>query len=215
MRIVAGQYRGRRIEAPKGEGTRPTTDRVREALFSRLVSLTAPDLGGGSALDAFAGSGALGFEALSRGIGRVTFVERDRAALATLKANAAAPTIGPRNVPLPPRMLMSTGRAENDQCAMSGVAIRLKIAKSTPASPQIAPERTNACSRTRATLPPTNGTRSRFSRVARRRRPKGDATTRRRTSATTARAARAAMRIRMVIAPVGRVRMARLRISPS
>jgi 16S rRNA (guanine966-N2)-methyltransferase len=89
MRIVAGQYRGRRLAAPKGDGTRPTTDRVREALFSSLTSLAGPALGGGSALDAFAGSGALGFEALSRGLRHVTFIERDRAALSVLKANAA------------------------------------------------------------------------------------------------------------------------------
>jgi 16S rRNA (guanine966-N2)-methyltransferase len=90
MRIVAGQFRGRRLVAPKGDATRPTTDRVREALFSSLVSHSAPDLGGGSALDAFAGSGALGFEALSRGLSHVTFIERDRAALSVLKANADA-----------------------------------------------------------------------------------------------------------------------------
>ncbi|TLM89278.1 MAG: 16S rRNA (guanine(966)-N(2))-methyltransferase RsmD, partial [Actinobacteria bacterium] len=74
MRIVAGAYRGRRIEAPPGTGTRPTTDRVREALFSALVSVAGPDLGGGAVLDAFGGSGALGLEALSRGAGPVTFV---------------------------------------------------------------------------------------------------------------------------------------------
>ena len=88
MRIVAGQYRGRRLAAPKGDDTRPTTDRVREALFSSLTSYAGPGLGGGSALDAFAGSGALGFEALSRGIERVTFLEREKAALSVLKANA-------------------------------------------------------------------------------------------------------------------------------
>jgi 16S rRNA (guanine966-N2)-methyltransferase len=90
MRIVAGQFRGRRIEAPKGESTRPTTDRVREALFSTLTSLMGPELGGGRALDAFAGSGALGLEALSRGMAAVTFIERERGALGALKANIAA-----------------------------------------------------------------------------------------------------------------------------
>src|SRR5664279_152383 len=88
MRIVAGQYRGRRLAAPKGDDTRPTTDRVREALFSSLHSHAGANLGGGSALDAFAGSGALGFEALSRGIEHVTFLEREKAALSMLKANA-------------------------------------------------------------------------------------------------------------------------------
>jgi 16S rRNA (guanine966-N2)-methyltransferase len=87
MRIVAGEFRGRRLEAPKGEGTRPTIDRVREAVFSSLASIAGPDLGGGAALDAFAGTGALGLEALSRGVESVTFVEQDRAALQAVKRN--------------------------------------------------------------------------------------------------------------------------------
>jgi 16S rRNA (guanine966-N2)-methyltransferase len=94
MRIVAGEFRGRKLAAPKGEETRPTTDRVREALFSSLVAHSAPNLGGGSALDAFAGSGALGFEALSRGLTHVTFIERDRAALSVLRANAECLGVG-------------------------------------------------------------------------------------------------------------------------
>jgi 16S rRNA (guanine966-N2)-methyltransferase len=87
VRIVAGEFRGRRIEAPKGQDTRPTTDRVREALFSSLGSIAGPGLGGGSALDAFAGTGALGLEALSRGVDSVTFIECDRAALAAVRRN--------------------------------------------------------------------------------------------------------------------------------
>lgn len=90
MRIIAGTLRGRRISAPKGRGTRPTTDRVRESLFSVLTSLSGPDLGGGPTLDAFAGSGALGIEAISRGAGPVTFVERDRAAVSALRSNLDA-----------------------------------------------------------------------------------------------------------------------------
>jgi 16S rRNA (guanine966-N2)-methyltransferase len=90
MRIVAGRFRGRRIAAPKGDLTRPTTDRVREALFSSLASLLGPDLGDGSVLDAFAGSGALGLEALSRGASRVTFVESERSTRAVLSANIAS-----------------------------------------------------------------------------------------------------------------------------
>lgn len=90
MRIVAGTLKGRRIAAPKGEATRPTADRVREALFSSLASLPGAPLAGGVALDPFAGSGALGFEALSRGVDRITFVDRDRGAIATLRANAEA-----------------------------------------------------------------------------------------------------------------------------
>jgi 16S rRNA (guanine966-N2)-methyltransferase len=96
MRIVAGEFKGRRLQAPPGETTRPTTDRVREALFSSLTSLAGPRLGGGSALDAFAGSGALGLEALSRGISSVTFVETDRAALGALNANVRALGVGGR-----------------------------------------------------------------------------------------------------------------------
>lgn len=90
MRIVAGRFRGRLLSAPKGTETRPTTDRVREALMSSLASLLGPDLGGGRALDAFAGSGALGLEALSRGVERVTFVEKHRGALSALGDNVAA-----------------------------------------------------------------------------------------------------------------------------
>jgi 16S rRNA (guanine966-N2)-methyltransferase len=90
MRIVAGRWRGRQLRAPEGESTRPTSDRVREALFSSLVSMLGPDLGGGAVLDAFAGSGALGLEALSRGACQATFVENDQAARSVLAANIAA-----------------------------------------------------------------------------------------------------------------------------
>ena len=89
MRIVAGQFKGRTIAAPAGDGTRPTTDRVREALMSSLYSL----LGGfedQSVLDAFAGSGALGLEALSRGALHADFFESSKAAFRTLSANIAA-----------------------------------------------------------------------------------------------------------------------------
>ena len=89
MRIVAGELRGRVIEAPDGEGTRPTTDRVREALFSSLYSLRG-GFGGAVVLDAFAGSGALGIEALSRGAASATFYESNTKAAAVLKRNLAA-----------------------------------------------------------------------------------------------------------------------------
>ena len=94
MRIVAGRLRGRRLDAPGGTTTRPTTDRVREAVFSVLSSLAGPQLGGGPVLDGFAGSGALGLEALSRGAGPVTFVERDGAACAIVSANIEALGVG-------------------------------------------------------------------------------------------------------------------------
>lgn len=85
MRIVAGQLRGRRVAAPPGRATRPTSDRVREALFSMLGSLD-----GASVLDLFAGSGALGIEALSRGAGDATFVDREPRAAATIRRNLEA-----------------------------------------------------------------------------------------------------------------------------
>ncbi|MBM7772802.1 16S rRNA (guanine966-N2)-methyltransferase [Actinokineospora baliensis] len=85
-RIVAGAAGGRRLAVPP-KGTRPTADRVREALFSALEA--AVDLDGARVLDLYAGSGALGFEALSRGAALVTLVEQDRAAVEVLRRNAA------------------------------------------------------------------------------------------------------------------------------
>jgi 16S rRNA (guanine966-N2)-methyltransferase len=83
MRVIAGSLRGRRLSAPRGaERTRPTSDRVREALFAMLG-----DIEGTEVLDLFAGTGALGIEALSRGASSALFVERDRAALRALRAN--------------------------------------------------------------------------------------------------------------------------------
>ncbi|HXP99981.1 MAG TPA: 16S rRNA (guanine(966)-N(2))-methyltransferase RsmD [Solirubrobacteraceae bacterium] len=89
MRVIAGRLGGRRLSAPPGRTTRPTSDRVREALFSMLG-----ELDGAVALDLFAGSGALGIEALSRGARRVVFVERDASALAALRANLASLGLG-------------------------------------------------------------------------------------------------------------------------
>lgn len=89
MRIIAGQWRGRPLQAPQGEATRPTADRTRETLFSMLVSR----LGSFEELrvaDLFAGSGALGLEALSRGAASCVFVEQDAPALRALRANIAA-----------------------------------------------------------------------------------------------------------------------------
>lgn len=85
VRIIAGQWRGRRICFPDGEGLRPTPDRVRETLFNWLQ----PVIAGARCLDLFAGSGALGFEALSRGAAQTTFVERDRQTCEQLRATAA------------------------------------------------------------------------------------------------------------------------------
>ena len=83
MRVIAGRWGGRRLAAPKGAATRPTSDRVREALFSILGARVE----GAGVLDLFAGSGALGLEALSRGAAEVTFVDAAPAAIAALKAN--------------------------------------------------------------------------------------------------------------------------------
>jgi 16S rRNA (guanine966-N2)-methyltransferase len=86
VRIVAGEWGGRRLQAPPGRGTRPTTDRVREA----WMSVVAPLLPGARVLDLFAGSGALGLEALSRGASHAVFVEQAPAALRVIQANVAA-----------------------------------------------------------------------------------------------------------------------------
>jgi 16S rRNA (guanine966-N2)-methyltransferase len=85
VRVIAGEFRGRRLQAPRGARTRPTADRVREALFSMLG-----DLSGVRVLDLYAGSGALGIEALSRGAASAVFVERDARAAATIKRNLDA-----------------------------------------------------------------------------------------------------------------------------
>lgn len=84
MRVIAGRLGGRELRAPKGTATRPTTDRVREALFSVLG-----DVAGARVLDLYAGSGALGIEALSRGAAHATFVESHAPALGALRDNIA------------------------------------------------------------------------------------------------------------------------------
>lgn len=94
MRIIAGAARGRRLVAPAGDTVRPTADRVREALFSSL----APLLPGATVLDAFAGSGALGLEARSRGAVHVTLVEQDRRALVALRRNVDTLALGGTDV---------------------------------------------------------------------------------------------------------------------
>jgi 16S rRNA (guanine966-N2)-methyltransferase len=86
MRIVAGEWRGRKLVAPAGRATRPTADRTRETLFSMLASRIG-SFDGLRVADLYAGSGALGLEALSRGAAHATFVETDRAALKAIDAN--------------------------------------------------------------------------------------------------------------------------------
>jgi len=87
VRVVAGEFRGRRLTAPESSSTRPTTDRVREAIFNALTSLGVID--GALVADLYAGSGALGIEALSRGAEHCTFVESDRHALSAIHDNIA------------------------------------------------------------------------------------------------------------------------------
>jgi 16S rRNA (guanine966-N2)-methyltransferase len=92
MRIVAGELGGRRLRVPRDGRVRPTADRVREAWMSILT----PELDGARVLDLFAGSGALGLEALSRGAASATFVELAPASLEALRANVEALGVGPR-----------------------------------------------------------------------------------------------------------------------
>jgi len=89
VRIIAGEWRRRLLKAPPGDATRPTADRTRETLFAMLASRLG-DFDGLAVADLFAGSGALGLEALSRGAGTCLFVEQDPAAIRALRANIAA-----------------------------------------------------------------------------------------------------------------------------
>src|SRR6059036_740882 len=85
MRVIAGSLKGRRLKAPTWDGVRPTSDKLRETLFNIL----APRIEGARVLDGYAGTGAVGIEALSRGAAHVTFVERDRRAQALIAENLA------------------------------------------------------------------------------------------------------------------------------
>ncbi|MGI9189308.1 MAG: 16S rRNA (guanine(966)-N(2))-methyltransferase RsmD [Longimicrobiaceae bacterium] len=115
MRIIAGEWGGRRIEAPPGRATRPTADRVREAWLSSV----APWLPGARVLDLFAGSGALGLEALSRGAAAATFVERGPRALRVLRANLAALGAGGRATVVNGDALRYVERCRDEQFAVA------------------------------------------------------------------------------------------------
>lgn len=117
VRVVAGSARGLRLVAPRGDAVRPTTDRVREAVFNALGSLRSIE--GATVVDLFAGSGAMGIEALSRGAGRVTFVDRDRVSLDAVRANLAATGLGDR---------ASVVRADAVDWLRSAAAVDLAIA---------------------------------------------------------------------------------------
>ncbi|NNU15535.1 16S rRNA (guanine(966)-N(2))-methyltransferase RsmD [Parvularcula sp. ZS-1/3] len=90
MRIVGGEFRGRKIIAPSGQNTRPTTDRTRESLFNILAHREGLELEGARVLDLFAGSGALGFEAISRGASFCLFVDTDASARGAIRDNVEA-----------------------------------------------------------------------------------------------------------------------------
>lgn len=105
MRVIAGQFGGRRLHAPHGSRTRPTSDRVREALFMRLEPLA-----GAIVVDLYAGSGALGIEALSRGAAFAHFVEPDRHALEALRSNLEVLGLGNRSRVWPLRLPGGLGR---------------------------------------------------------------------------------------------------------
>ena len=114
MRVVAGELRGRKIEAPEGKTTRPTTDKARQATFNALGS--AGVIIDAHVVDAFAGSGALGIEALSRGAAHCTFIERDRDALEVLKRNVD--TLG-----LTDRATIVRGDAMSQLAAVKGATL--------------------------------------------------------------------------------------------
>jgi 16S rRNA (guanine966-N2)-methyltransferase len=100
LRIISGHWRGRALVAPPGEATRPTSDRVREALFSMLASRVG-SFEGLRVLDGFAGTGALGLEALSRGAAHATFVEKDAEAVKALRTNIAGMKANADVIPAP------------------------------------------------------------------------------------------------------------------
>ena len=110
MRVVAGRYGGRKLTAPAGSETRPTSDRVREALFSVL----GPSIQGARVLDLFAGSGALGIEALSRGAAEAVFVDRSHKAIKAIRANLAALGIDADVRPIEARAALRAASARGD-----------------------------------------------------------------------------------------------------
>jgi 16S rRNA (guanine966-N2)-methyltransferase len=110
MRVVAGAHGGRRLVAPPGDATRPTSDRVREALFSVL----GPSVQGARVLDLFAGSGALGIEALSRGAASAVFVDRAPRAIAAVRANLTALGIEAEVHRIEARAWLRTASARSD-----------------------------------------------------------------------------------------------------
>ena len=115
MRVVAGKYGGRRILAPKGRSTRPTADRVRESLFSRLG-----DLEGRRVLDLFAGSGSLGLEALSRGAKSAVFIDQASTAITAVRANINSLKLGDRC-----QVIKGAAKVELQRFQAAGVSFHL------------------------------------------------------------------------------------------
>jgi len=132
MRIAAGRHRGRRLLAPPGETVRPTSDRARQALFNILshgqLAAEGVPFAGAAGLDAFAGTGALGLEALSRGAAEAAFIEQDREALAALRQNIALlgeggrARIVPGDATRPPRAPLGYAMVFLDPPYRSGLA---------------------------------------------------------------------------------------------
>jgi len=123
MRVVAGSLRGRVVIAPEGESTRPTTDRARQATFNSLDSFGFVDEA--KVVDLFAGSGALGIEALSRGAASCAFVERDRKALDAIRQNIATLDLGERTLELGERTSVISGDVMTAVVAMRNVDLVL------------------------------------------------------------------------------------------
>jgi 16S rRNA (guanine966-N2)-methyltransferase len=138
VRIIAGRHRGRLLAAPPGETVRPTGERAREALFNILAhgsfASSGPAYAGARVLDAFAGTGAFGLEALSRGAAGVVFIENNRAALAALRANIA--TLGEEqhadiisgDATAPPRAPAPVALAFLDPPYGKGLAVKALVA---------------------------------------------------------------------------------------
>ncbi len=129
MRITGGRHRGRRLDVPHGSDVRPTSDRVRESLFNILThGKHGVEVAGASVLDAFAGTGALGLEALSRGAAHVTFMDIDRAVIALIERTLAMldederATVRRADATLPPRAATAVEIAFLDPPYGSGLA---------------------------------------------------------------------------------------------
>lgn len=119
MRVIAGTAGGRRIKAPPGQAVRPTSDRVKEALFSSLQ----PRLAGAVVLDLYAGSGGLGIEALSRGAAQATFVEQAPRTLDVLRENLAATGFGDRADVVPSQVLGFLRRSPMNPATLTTLAL--------------------------------------------------------------------------------------------